>query len=166
MNIKKSALITVCASCLFATAFSQLAQPAPLQQPKKPRKVKQVVTQQNLALAQQLIAIRGNLASALPIYDGNRVRAMKLLERAAKILSRGNGGGGKKNAGPRPLPHPKSEGHNKSRYTAQQIAQSQQIMASAGQALSQIVSQISGPAGADVQQAIADIQAGIALHNH
>src|SRR5262249_36613478 len=81
---------------------------------------------------QSLLSAFNSLKSALPIYDGDRVRAMRLIEWTHKAIKTGANPTPKNAAGTatggKTLPQVKSEGHDKSKYTAQQVQASQAAM--------------------------------------
>ena len=166
-----SASILVIACCGIASAQGR---PRARQATAKP-----VFNSQALAATQaDLVAAISSMTSALPIYDGDRVKSIHLAHRALLIVDH-EIAGNKAAARQTPKVHdhvPSKNAHVK--YTPQQVAASQAAMNQGLQSLNKAASDYQAAAGGAsankgaskaygfIGQAIGEANAAIAIHNH
>lgn len=142
------------------------------------RQTKPTFNTQALAATQSdLIAAISSMTSALPIYDGNRVRSIHLAHRALVMIDRQlSGAQTQQRKAPMVRDHIASKTAH-SKYTPQQIAASQAAMNQGLQSLNKAASDYQvaagntnakGPVAAFgfINQSIREANAAIAIHNH
>lgn len=109
---------------------------------------------------------------ALPIYDGHRVLAVDLLKTArTDIVVGANNEAAKVKKGKKAAKANAVEGHDKSKYTPEQIAASQKSLQQAVEILNRAIEDLSGKtdtynteAAANIRKAQDELKAAIALH--